>query len=234
MAEDVKVPAIGPVKREYLYAGLAVIAGVAGYAWWRTRAVGDTSGVVVDPATGSVGDGLSYNNPAPGTTGGGDDGTPSAPRTNQEWAAAARDRLMEAGYEPGYVALVLGKYLDRQGLTPDEAAVVRAAWAYVGHPPEGSYPIVPIGTTTPPPTPPPPAPPAPPPPAPPAARTWVVQSGQTLSGIASYLRAHAGYTGTWQQLYQRNSAVIEAAAKAHGKKSSNGGNLIFPGTTLTY
>lgn len=64
-------------------------------------------------------------------------------------------------------------------------------------------------------------------PEPAAPTTYVVQPGDTLSGIAAKL-----HLSSWQQLYTANVATIEAAAHGRGFADSGGGHLIFPGTVL--
>ena len=61
-------------------------------------------------------------------------------------------------------------------------------------------------------------------------RSYVVVSGDTLSGIAAKL----GLDNWYHALYQPNMATIEAAARAHGHPDSGGGSLIYPGETLHY
>lgn len=63
-----------------------------------------------------------------------------------------------------------------------------------------------------------------------AAGSYTIVSGDTLWGIA---KAKYGAGAQYTKIYNTNSAVIEAAAKSHGKSSSNNGNLIWPGTVLT-
>ncbi len=60
-----------------------------------------------------------------------------------------------------------------------------------------------------------------------SAGTYTVKSGDTLYRIAKKKGT------TWQKLYNKNKAVIEKAAKKHGKKSSDHGHWIWPGTKLT-
>ena len=67
-------------------------------------------------------------------------------------------------------------------------------------------------------------------PEPPPAENYTIKSGDTLWAIA---QKNLGGGGNWQKLYEANKDVIEAAAKKHGKKSSDKGRWIYPGTTLT-
>lgn len=60
--------------------------------------------------------------------------------------------------------------------------------------------------------------------------SYTVVSGDTLSGIAA---KKMGGAGKWTSLYDANASTIEAAAKAHGKSSSDHGHWIWPGTVLT-
>lgn len=88
--------------------------------------------------------------------------------------------------------------------------------------------IVSLFSSSPSPAPPPVVPP--PPPAPTGWQRYTVQSGDTLSGIAEFLRL----TNWYSDLYQPNQAEIEAAARAHGLGSSEQGNWIYPGEVLVY
>lgn len=62
-----------------------------------------------------------------------------------------------------------------------------------------------------------------------AGSTYTVKSGDTLWGIASM---EAGNGTKWTEIYDANAETIEAAAKAHGKSSSDHGHWIWPGTVL--
>lgn len=68
------------------------------------------------------------------------------------------------------------------------------------------------------------------PPGPPTTRQYSIESGDTLSGIATKLNL----PNWFQDLYLPNRAAIEAAAHAHGRPTSDNGSLIFPGTVLSY
>lgn len=61
-------------------------------------------------------------------------------------------------------------------------------------------------------------------------KTYTIKSGDTLWGIST---KYYGTGSKWQTIYNKNKSTIEAAARRYGYSSSNGGNWIFPGTTLT-
>jgi nucleoid-associated protein YgaU len=65
------------------------------------------------------------------------------------------------------------------------------------------------------------------PPSAPKLQTYTVQSGDTLSGIASKLKIAGG----WQALYNANKATVDRTAQAHGFYQ-NDQNWIFPGEKL--
>lgn len=130
----VKVPGIGPVKKQYVYLAAAGVAAYVGYAWWqRSRSAGTE--LVLDPSTGSLGGDGSYTNPNPvesvidTRTGG--------INTNQEWVAKVIETLGNLGYEAQFVSNILVRYLAGQKVTTDEALIVRTAWTWVGYPPDG-------------------------------------------------------------------------------------------------
>ena len=60
--------------------------------------------------------------------------------------------------------------------------------------------------------------------------TYTVKSGDTLWAIA---KKHYGDGKSWKKIYDKNKSAIESAAKKHGKKSSDTGHWIYPGTKLT-
>lgn len=61
-------------------------------------------------------------------------------------------------------------------------------------------------------------------------QNYTIESGDSLSLIASRL----GLQNWFQSLYQPNAAEIEATARAHGQASSQSGTFIYPGTVLRY
>ncbi|MBQ6091361.1 MAG: LysM peptidoglycan-binding domain-containing protein [Lachnospiraceae bacterium] len=60
--------------------------------------------------------------------------------------------------------------------------------------------------------------------------SYTVVSGDTLWAIAA---KHCGGGSNWTKLYDANASTIEAAAKAHGKSSSDHGHWIWPGEVFT-
>lgn len=60
--------------------------------------------------------------------------------------------------------------------------------------------------------------------------SYTVVSGDTLWGIAA---KKLGSGTKWTTIYDANSSTIEAAAKSHGKSSSDHGHWIYPGTVLS-
>lgn len=61
-------------------------------------------------------------------------------------------------------------------------------------------------------------------------QAYVVKKGDTLWDLAKQFYGSSAY---YTEIYAANQEVIEAAAKQHGKTSSNNGYWIWPGTTLT-
>lgn len=59
--------------------------------------------------------------------------------------------------------------------------------------------------------------------------TYTIKKGDTLWGIA---KRTYGSGAQYTKIYNANKDIIEKEAKAHGFKSSNNGNRIWPGTIL--
>lgn len=59
--------------------------------------------------------------------------------------------------------------------------------------------------------------------------TYTVVRGDTLWSIS---KRYLGSGAEWVKLYDKNKSVIESAAKAHGKSSSDHGHWIWAGTVL--
>lgn len=164
MADDVKLPGIGNVKKTYVIVGLVgVLAAVAVYIQ-RKRSAGsapDTTGLApdlsntsangpgtIDPATGfqygsqedsnALGSQANYSYPALsdfGTTLSGV-GTTVGFSTNGQWAQAAEDYMANTiGLSPTDVAAALGKYITGQQVTASQQLIVQQAQSFEGNPP---------------------------------------------------------------------------------------------------
>lgn len=60
--------------------------------------------------------------------------------------------------------------------------------------------------------------------------SYTIKSGDTLWGISS---RKLGAGNKWTKIYDANASTIEAAAKRHGRRNSDHGHWIYPGTTIT-
>lgn len=157
MAETVKVPAIGSVKKKWVLAGLGVSAGIVGWAWWH-KGTGSTEPAGEGDVTG--GD-LSYTpdaySGATGIPGGStvtniDPESPfGAPGTNAEWSQRLVDLLEGVGFDRNFAASTIGKYLSGNPLTTNEALSIQTGLALLGNPPAGALPIVKSNPAVPPP-----------------------------------------------------------------------------------
>jgi hypothetical protein len=183
--KTITLPGIGPVKGEYVIIGVGVPA-----VWilWRYRTATkaassaataggptpsgyyddagnwvDTSGAsggYYDASGNWIDSTAGYNNSTSGTVPGSVDLSTGAITTNAQWTQAAVKDLSNIGYDAIAVTEALGRYLGGQSVTSSQANMVRAAIAYEGPPPVGTYGIqVSDATTTAPPPPPPPPPP---------------------------------------------------------------------------
>lgn len=59
--------------------------------------------------------------------------------------------------------------------------------------------------------------------------TYVIKSGDTLWGIA---RKYYNDGLKWKTIYDANKDIIEKTAKKYGRKNSDNGHWIYPGTTI--
>ncbi|MCI0688922.1 MAG: hypothetical protein L0Y54_17080, partial [Sporichthyaceae bacterium] len=97
MADTINIPAIGPVKTQYVWAGAALIVGIAGYAWWRAGQNGAGPAEAGDDLF--AGEGTDDGTQWPYRPGGSStvdvepiDPADLPPGTNDEWARRATDR----------------------------------------------------------------------------------------------------------------------------------------------
>lgn len=122
---------VGPLP---LGAWIAVVAGGLGIAWYSRNQGGGTVDVPVNDTSGNegVGTGAGWIAVSPPT-----DAAPQAgkPSTNEEWAVAATNYLINAGYDAVTADLAVRKYLESQDMTVDERALIGLALAFLGAPP---------------------------------------------------------------------------------------------------
>lgn len=159
---EVKLPGIGPVKKQVLVPIAAGAAGFIAWRYYRASSVGTGDAAADDPAAdddgfgadagaipdvlGSVpsNNGYGYTSPA-------DDDTtsPGIISTNAEWTTYAAEQL-SASDTWTYTDIVsaLGAYLNRKPLTSLQVSIVQAAIAVAGNPPVGSYTLVSGGDTS--------------------------------------------------------------------------------------
>jgi hypothetical protein len=149
MAEVVKVPVVGKVKKPVLYAGGAAVAGIVGYAWWTRGALVEDEMLDVEfPATDFEAPNVLDSGISVG--GGGPMGEPIA-RTNVEWVTMAREQAAGFGATDALANSAISKYLAKQRLTVAEAALIAAIVAVLGQPPTGGpYSILPESVAPPP------------------------------------------------------------------------------------
>lgn len=151
MAETVKIPGAGPVKKTWVYAGGALLVGIVGYAYYKRSRT-----PVVEPINpdAMAQDRVPFTD-AQVSSGLGESQTAGAPVTVADWVRQATDRLIELGNDATTVAAALGAYVTHQKLTATQAGLVQQAIGQFGYPTNdaGSYPVLlaPV-TTTPPPT----------------------------------------------------------------------------------
>jgi len=233
MPDTVKLPYVGPVRRNALYVAAAAILGYVGYAWWRSRSdsIGEGEAVATQPAD-EFGDDFSSeaggptSGPATSGSGGGfqlvaPDGE-IPPSSNAEWTARAISALGDIGYEPSAVASAIGKYLARKGLTQAEAELINVARARLGPPPIGDFPVTMVEPTPTPPvvTPPVTKPRVTPPKAPTGVRVvsatrntitlrWNGVSGATM--YQTHMDGRAGYV-------RRSGATITIVSLRPGRR----------------
>jgi len=158
MAEDVKIPGIGPVKKKTVYIVGAVFIVAVGVYYYRSRnaaaavdttATDTTDTTQIDPATGyaygtvedqaalasqqqynSVGSGAGTSDSAPLPA------TPTGFTSNAQWTQAAEEYLSETvGLDSTQVQAALGKYITGGAASTAQATIIEQAIAAEGYPP---------------------------------------------------------------------------------------------------
>lgn len=147
----IKLPAVGPVKKEYvvLGAGAVILFGVAYYRQKKAKqasaAANAGANTGIDPATGypygsaedaaALANQNGYITPTPVPGAGQHDTTTFF--SNAQWAQYAEDQLVGNGSvtDVGRLSAALGKYLTGQPSTTDQVTLIEMAIAYAGYPP---------------------------------------------------------------------------------------------------
>ncbi len=152
---QVNVPGIGPVDKKYVYAGVAVTAGIVGFAYWRARNAASepttsdyTSGeeLATENAYASGSD-YAYDGGVSEYSGATGSQTPvnqdynPAPSTNAEWAQRAVEALSAVGVETLAASAAIGRYIAGLTLTEAQADYIRQARALLGPLPSGDLAI---------------------------------------------------------------------------------------------
>lgn len=139
----VQVPAVGRVKKQYVIVGAAVVAGIVGYAYWRSAnsAPADIPAYTeADVATEGITDTAGGAAGGSANSGGLVVDNSTTPDSDAEWSRQATE-LLGGSFDTGALAVALGKYITRQPLNAAEQNMVRAAIGALGYPPGGHYPI---------------------------------------------------------------------------------------------
>ena len=155
MPDTVTVPAVGPVKRQWLYISGAAIVGYVGFAYWRARKQATPTTPSVDDfgvGTYTPPEQVPVTQAATGEFGSG--GVFDTPTNNAQWSILAVQRLSDIGFDLLFASVTIGKYLARRELTIPEVELIQAALSQVGTPPQGGpYPVLPahpvVGTPPP-------------------------------------------------------------------------------------
>jgi hypothetical protein len=164
MADTIKLPGVGPVKKPMALAGLGVVGGILVYAYWRRSqapsaalteptptdssvSTADTGYVQDSSAAGyntvypsAYSGGYSqygydiYGNPLPAPTGAGSGGVFT---TNLDWASAAESALEDGGIPLAVSTLAISRVLGDLSVTSAQRDVFMQAVGLVGQPPQG-------------------------------------------------------------------------------------------------
>jgi hypothetical protein len=151
---EVTVPGIGGVKKEYVFAGGALVVGIVGWSYWNRSRQAASAAAAAGPTDAPLSTGSTTDYPA-GTqevTGNtqyaGTTSNPNQLTTNDQWANAAVLQLQNEGWDAVTVREAIGKYLDHEALNTSEQNIVRSAISAAGTPPVGTFTII-VGSDAP-------------------------------------------------------------------------------------
>jgi hypothetical protein len=129
------------VPRTALVAGVALVAGIVGYAWWRAGKAGEAPADTTFPGTEQPTDLLPADTSEVSTGGGVSTTGLEFITTNDQWSQKAVALMVDLGFDSVAISQALGKYLANQTVTQTEANWIQAAVALVGKPPIGEHSI---------------------------------------------------------------------------------------------
>lgn len=145
MAGTITLPAVGPVKKEFVAIAGVVTAGAVAWSYMKRRAPLDEG--PLEPVGEAIG--LIENTPGfmstgpPGLYGDDDDDPkPGTFITNGQWHQWVVDYLVQNGTDRAAADTAVGKFLSREKLTSVEANYIRVAQGAGGMPPQGTYTIL--------------------------------------------------------------------------------------------
>ena len=143
MAEQIDIPKVGKLKKQYVY----VIGGAAvvfiGWKYYQSSKAGAAETPTVTPPVedtyGGTGSDTSagYQYAGAGNTSTSSVDTTTTPTTNQQWTQNAVAYADSLGYSTAAVAAAIGKYLRSEALTTTEQTYIKTVLAGVGSPPVG-------------------------------------------------------------------------------------------------
>jgi hypothetical protein len=158
MAEEIKLPGLGPTKKVYVYAGAGVLAVAVGIYYYRKRRGGGAGGTSpdqsnIDPATGfpegspedlqALAQQQFEPNQPVGVTGPPSQQTPTYTypsatyATNDAWAQGATDYLVNVeDQQASAVGPALALYLAGEPVTAAQKVIIEMARAIAGSPPQ--------------------------------------------------------------------------------------------------
>lgn len=152
---DVDLPGVGKVDKRVLLGVGGVAAVFVGWKWWQARNAEayDAEGEPVDPGfedggllpgvAGAVRPDNDYGIPGeePSTDDFGFTG-----KTNSQWTQYVTTQLVQSDrWSYTDIVTALGQFLANKPLTTTQVAIVQAAIALAGYPPQGSHVIIPGG-----------------------------------------------------------------------------------------
>lgn len=156
MEGSVDLPAVGRVKKRYIFIPAGLAAAFVAYRWYTaSRDAADepaasdglyTSSDLSDYGLSTTGGATTVTGNTGSTV---TDGTnPNSIDDNAEWTQKAVELLGNAGYDSATVYAALGEFLARRSLDSAEASIARSALAAAGQPPVGGpYSVIEAATT---------------------------------------------------------------------------------------